>query len=98
LVATATLTTDTLPTFHELLSAIRVHDWQKVLTFQSWEGNRANAEVYALRCADNALSVAVISAPFALEEPYTLMHQEAVDDVAAFRVLPATDTWHSLGA
>jgi hypothetical protein len=96
LVAATTLKPDGLERFRELLSAIRNHDWQKVTTFQSWEGNQANAEVYGLKCSDGAASVVVISAPFALEDPYTLMHQERVDDVAAFDVLPGGDPWHAL--
>src|SRR5258708_2503353 len=88
LVAATTLKSDGLESFRELLSVIRNHDWQKVTTFQNWEGSQANAEVYGLKCSDGALSVIVISAPFALDEPYTLMHQEKVDDVAAFETLP----------
>ena len=96
LIAATTLKADRLDTFRELLSAIRNHDWQKVMTFQSWEGNQANAEVYGLKCPDGALSVAVVSAPFALEEPYRLMHQETVDDGAALGMLPDSDTWHAM--
>jgi hypothetical protein len=96
LVAATTLNPDGLESFRELLSAIRSHDWQKVMAFQNWEGSQANAEVYGLKCSDGALSVIVISAPFALEEPYTLMHQERVDNVEAFEMLPGGDTWHAL--
>jgi hypothetical protein len=96
LVATTMLNPDGLESFRALLSAIRNHDWQKVTTFQNWEGSQANAEVYGLKCSDGTLSAVVISAPFVLEEPYTLMHQERVDDVAAFEVLPGRDTWHAL--
>ena len=71
LVAATSLTPDGLDIFRDLLSAIRNHDWQKVMTFQHWEGNQANAEVYGLKCPDGTLSVVVISAPFAIEEPYT---------------------------
>jgi hypothetical protein len=96
LVAATTLKSDGLDRFRDLLSALRDHDWQKVKTFQSWEGDQANAEVYELKCPDGASTLVVISAPFALEEPYTLMHQERLDDVAAFEMLPASDRWHPL--
>ena len=96
LIASTVLKPDALSSFRDLLSAIRSNDWQKVVTFQRWEGNQANAEVYGLKCPGGALSAVVISAPFALEEPYTLMHQQAVDDGAAFGVLPDSDTWHLL--
>lgn len=96
LIAATTLGPERLDTFRELLSAIRKQEWQKVATFQNWEGNQANAEVYGLKCSDGAASVVVISAPFALEEPYTLMHQERVDDSAAVNMLPGSDTWHPL--
>ena len=97
LIASTPLKPDRLDSFGELLEAIRGQEWQKVVTFQAWEGNQANAEVYGLQCANRALSVVVISAPFALEEPYMLMHQEKVDDPAAFEpCLPDTDAWHHL--
>lgn len=96
LVAATTLKQEALDGFRELLSAIRNHDWQKVTSFQNWEGTQPNAEVYALKCSDGFGSVVVISAPFALDEPYTLMHQEKVEDVAAFQMLPGSDTWHTL--
>jgi len=99
LVAATVLNADHLDSFRELLSAIKNHDWQKVMTFQTWEGNQPNAEVYGLRCPDSALSLVVISAPFALEEPYTLMHEETIDVAATFcTVLPDSDTWHRLGS
>ena len=80
-----------------MLSAIRNHNWQKVMTYQSWEGNQPNAEVYGLRCPEKTLSVVVISAPFALEEPYMLMHQEPVENQATFEpYLPDSDSWHPL--
>ena len=68
LVAATVLSADHVDCFRELLSAIRNHDWRKVMTFQSWEGYQPNAEVYGLRCPDGALSLVVISAPFALEK------------------------------
>ncbi len=97
LIAGAVLKTEQLEHFRELMSAIRNHDWQKVVTYQSWEGNQPNAEVYGIRCPEKTLSVIVVSAPFALEEPYTLMHQETIDDPATFeRYLPNSDHWHPL--
>jgi hypothetical protein len=59
-------------------------------------GNQANAEVYGLKCPNGDLCLIVISAPFALEEPYTLLHQELVDDIALLGTLPDYDTWHPL--
>lgn len=85
-----------LDTFRELLSAIEKHEWQKVRTFQRWEGGRTNAEVYELKCPDAARSVVVVSAPFALEEPYTLMHQEEADDVAVPGIPNESDAWHTI--
>ena len=83
--------------FLDLLSAIRNHNWPKVLAFQSWIGKQPNAEVYGVKCPDGQLSLAVISAPFELEEPYTLMHKELIDDATTFKAgLPHTDTWHPL--
>lgn len=97
LIAATPLKPDRMDSFRELLAAIRGQEWQRVVTFQTWEGNQANAEVYGLQCANRALSVVVISAPFALEEPYMLMHQEKVDDPATFEpYLPDTDAWHQL--
>ncbi len=81
--------------FRSLLSAIQIHDWQKVSTFQGWLGRQPNAEVYGIRCPDHQMSLAIISAPFELEEPYTLMHTELIDEAAIFVAgLPDTDTWH----
>lgn len=86
-----------LERFRELLAAVRDQAWQNVAGFQTWEGNLVNAEVYGLQCPDKSLSVAIISAPFALEEPYTLMHQQRVDDPATFeQYLPGSDAWHPL--
>jgi len=97
LIAAATLKPDQLERFRELLSAIRNHDWQKVVTYQSWEGNQPNAEVYGMKCPGEALSVIVVSAPFALEEPYMLMHQERVENpVMLDPYLPNSDSWHPL--
>lgn len=36
------------------------------------------------------------SSPFALEEPYTLMHQEKIDDSAALEILFGSDAWYQL--
>ena len=96
LVAATILNADHADSFRELLSAIRNHDWRKGMTFQSWEGNQPNAEVYELRCPDGALSLVVISAPFALDESHTLMHQEKADDGAVFEAsLPESESWHA---
>jgi hypothetical protein len=97
LIAATILTPDHLDRFRELLSAIRNHQWGKVLTFQDWEGDQRNAEVYGIKCPGGRLSLVIISAPFALEEPHTLMHQQTVDDNAATLVtgLPECDTWHT---
>ena len=81
--------------FRELLSAIQIRDWQKVSTFQGWLGSQPNAEVYGVRCPDHQLSLAMILAPFELDEPYTLMHTELIDEAATFVTgLPDTYTWH----
>ena len=96
LIAASILTPDHLEDSRKLLEAIRNHDWRMVVTFQSWEGRHANAEVYGLKCPHGGVSVVVISAPFALEEPYTLMHHEIVDDTVAFGALLEGDPWHAL--
>lgn len=96
LIAATTLGPEGLDRFRELITAIRNHEWQRVAAFQSWEGNQANAEVYGLKCHDGGASAVVISAPFALEEPYTLMHQERIDESAALETLPGSDTWHQM--
>lgn len=95
LAAATPLSADEMDRFRELLSAIRNHDWQKVLTFQRWLGSQPNAEVYGVRCPDHQLSLAMISAPFELDEPYKLMHTELIDETATFNTgLPDTDIWH----
>jgi hypothetical protein len=96
LIAATILDPDHLNRFRELLSAIRNHQWPKVLSYQNWEGDKPNAEVYGIKCPGGGLSLVIISAPFALEEPYTLMHQQTVDDNAWTLVtrLPECDTWH----
>ena len=97
LAAATPLGVDGMERFLDLLSAIRNHNWPLVLAFQSWIGKQPNAEVYSVKCPDEQLSLAVISAPFELEEPYSLMHKELIDDAAAFTGgLPDTDTWHPL--
>jgi hypothetical protein len=96
LIAATTLGPEGLDNFRELMAAIRKHEWQKVTMFQSWEGNQANAEVYDLKCPDGRTSVVVISTPFVLDEPYTLMHQEKVEASAPLETLPGSDTWHQL--
>ena len=95
LAAATPLSADEIERFRDLLSAVRSHDWRKVLTFQRWTGSQPNAEVYCVKCPDQKLSLAMISAPFDLNEPYTLMHKELVEEDAIFSaVLPDTDTWH----
>jgi hypothetical protein len=82
----------------ELLSAIKNHQWTKVLNFQDWEGGEADAEVYLVRCPDGGRHLALISSPFILEEAHILIQQEPVDDPAAFREgLPDYETWHHFG-
>lgn len=95
LAAATPLGSNEMDRFRELLSAIRVHDWPKAATFQHWLGSQPNAEVYGVRCPDHRLSLAMILAPFELDEPYTLMHTELIDETATFIAnLPDTDTWH----
>jgi len=97
LIAATPLKPDHLEGFWELLSAIRSQEWHRVATFQTWEGSQTNAEVYGLQCPEKMLSVVVISAPFTLEEPCTLMHQERVENPATFEPsLPNSDSWHPL--
>lgn len=95
LAAATPLGEDEVHRFQELLSAIRSHDWHKVSAFQHWLGSQPNAEVYGVRCPDHQLSLAMISAPFELDEPHTLMHTEVIEEAATFIAgLPDTDTWH----
>jgi hypothetical protein len=97
LVAATVLRHDHLDRFRELLSSIKDHQWLRMLSFQDWEGNQPNAEVYGIKCPNGSLSLVLISAPFALEEPYVLMHQELVDEdmETLEKGIPASDTWHS---
>lgn len=93
LIGAAVLKQDRLDRFNELMSAIRNHEWTRIRTFQTWEGSQPNAEVYAINCPDDRkLSLVVISAPFSLDEPYILMHQEAVDDRSS---IGADQNWDS---
>ena len=95
LAAANPLSADEMDRFRELLAAIRSQEWQKVLTFQRWIGSQPNAEVYTIRCPDQQLSLAMISAPFELDEPYALMHKELIEESATFSLcLPNTDSWH----
>lgn len=94
LIAACVLRPDHLDRFKELLTAIQQNQWDKVLDFQEWEGSQANAEVFLIRCLDSALSAVVISAPFALEEPYSLMHQTTINDAPA--LLTGLDEWQLL--
>jgi hypothetical protein len=80
--------------FQELLNAIRHHSWSTLFQFQDWKGDRPNAEVFAIRCPNGGLSVSVASAPYLLEEPYMLMHQELVESGSDFPVAEAMpDEW-----
>jgi hypothetical protein len=79
MIASVPLEKEKLPLFEELLAAVKRHDWRAITSFQDWKGDQPNAEVYGLKCADGGLSMVIISAPFSLEEPYMLMHQELVD-------------------
>lgn len=82
--------------FRALMAAIKRHDWPKVLTFQHWLSELPNAELYCIKCtAHQKLSVALILAPFAWEDPYILMHIEPVADGEMLAAgLPESDTWH----
>lgn len=97
LVATTPMQPDRLERFRELLAAVCSQEWQNVARLQTWVGDQVNAEVYGLRCPGQGLSVAIISAPFALGEPYTLLHLQIVDDPARFELyLPNNNVWHPL--
>jgi hypothetical protein len=97
LAAATPLGSQELERFEELLSAIRRHDWQRVLTYQRWIGSQPNAEVFCIKCPDQQLSLAMILAPFELDEPYALMHKELIEEPSVFGAdLPDADTWHRL--
>jgi hypothetical protein len=93
LVASVPLVTDQPKVSAELLSAIRDERWQDLVAFQEWQGDRTNAEVFAIRCPDGGLSVAVIAAPFALEEPYVLILGKAVASPGVLSGLLPSEGW-----
>jgi hypothetical protein len=97
LIAATVLKSGKLGSLSELMEAIRTQHWQKVFGFQDWEGTQANAEVFALRCPNDGLSLAVVRSPFSLNEPYILLHRQTVDENAEMllRELPNYGTWRS---
>src|SRR5579871_4555630 len=76
-----------------LLAAVRNHDWKALRAFQNWEGAQNNAEVYAVRCSNASINVNVIFAPFALEDPYLLLHHQAVEPATKFLSLIDDNNW-----
>lgn len=95
MVASTTIQADHSSLFDKLLGAVKRHGWQTVASFQQWEGDKPNAEVYQLKCSDGRLSMVVVYAPFLLEEPYALMHQEDLGDAPGF-VPASASMWHPL--
>jgi hypothetical protein len=96
LIATSILTPESLDAFNRMLGAARQGNWEELLTFQTWHGTHANAEVFLLRCPDGALSIVIISSPFALEDPHVLLYKEKINGVEAFPQLTDLDKWHDV--
>lgn len=62
--------------FPAMLEAVRSHQWEKLKSFQEWEGVLNDAVVYIFRCPNGRYSLFVIFDPFELYESYRLIHQE----------------------
>jgi hypothetical protein len=97
MIASAPLREANLPRSQELLEAVRQQEWSRVVTFQEWEGDQPNAEVFVLRCPDDSLYVLIVLAPYALEEPYLAMHQAPVQLGSSFFLKSSQpEEWHGL--
>ena len=77
-------------TFDSMMSALKNHEWEKLLQFQQWEATSADADVYLLGCPDGRFLLVVIYCPYELGDVYKLLYQEKVE-ASEFPI--KTDGW-----
>jgi hypothetical protein len=78
LLATWVITNERDEALLRFFETIKDHRWLELRGFQSWLGEADNLEAYAIRCAGNNLSVAVIKSHFELLLGSRLVCHEAV--------------------
>lgn len=80
----------------EFQSAVAKEDWAGAFEFQVWRGDRDDLELFGLRCRLGGYAVAILYAPFSLENPDLVVYQAPVRFPEFFHALENGQTWRRI--
>src|SRR4051794_35537265 len=63
----------------KFFDAVKNHKWTELRSYQEWLGSSDNAELYALRCREHEMSIAVIKTAFEVFQSATLLYIEPLN-------------------